>query len=168
MGVSYFLAPAIASAIMGVKFNNLIEHDTATRLQQLSVALTGDEDEVKAAFYGKGPLVATFGGPLLSDLLDLGQQLDLINLDEDSLVTILTGLEKHDTQYNDELTQKIRILNTFLGRAWGRHIPQMKRGRVAWALQEFGLYPTEAARKRGRIAARQKRRNKTNRKSSNA
>ena len=148
MGLIYFLAPVVASAMTGINFDNIVEHDTGTRLNQLAVALTGDEEEVRDAFYGKGPLLATFGGPLVSDALDIGQMMDLIDLDDDSILSIITGMDEYDpSSQSTDLTRKLRILNTFLGRAVERHIPQMREGRVGWALQqEFGLYPTKEAR----------------------
>ena len=149
MGLLYFMAPVVASAITGVNFDNLIEHDTGTRLKQLAVALTGDEEEIKDAFYGKGPLLATFGGPLVSDVIDVGVMMDLIDLDDDSILSVFTGMEKYDpsTQSTD-ITKKLRLLNGFLGRTTERHIPQLMKGRIGWALQqELGLYPTKEARK---------------------
>ncbi len=149
MGLIYFLAPVVASAMTGVNFDNIVEHDTGTRLNQLAVALTGDEEEVQQAFYGKGPLLATFGGPLVSDALDIGQMLDLIDLDDESVLSIITGMNEYDpSAQSTDLTRKLRILNTFLGRAVERHIPQVRKGKLGWAVQqEFGLYPTKEARK---------------------
>ena len=149
MGLIYFLAPVVASAITGVNFDNLVEHDTGTRINQLAVALTGDEDEMKEAFYGKGPLLATFGGPLVSDVIDIGVMLDLIDLDDDSILSVLTGMEKYDpSSQSSDITRKLRLLNTFLGRATERHIPQLMEGRIGWSVQqELGLYPTAEARK---------------------
>ena len=153
MGIAYFMGPAIASALMGVDFSNIIEHDTATRLKQLAVALTGDDDEIKEAFYGKGPIISTFGGPITSDLLDIGMMLDLINLDDDSIIAMYAGLEKYDpSTHGTDTTRKLRLLNSFLGRLTERHIPQLKEGRIGWAFQqEFGLYPTAEARKKQRV-----------------
>ena len=149
MGLAYFLAPVIASVITGVDFSNLIEHDTAQRLNQLATLFTGDEDEIAEAFYGKGPIIATFGGPVTSDLIDIGVMLDLINLEEGDYLTLISGLEKYDPYaQSSDITKKIRLLNTFAGRAVERHIPQLMEGRIGWAVQqEFGLYPTAKARK---------------------
>ena len=149
MGLLYFMAPVVASAITGVNFDNLIEHDTGTRLKQLAVALTGDDEEIKDAFYGKGPLLATFGGPLVSDVIDVGVMMDLVDLDDDSILSIFTGMEKYDSStQSTDITKKLRLLNGFLGRTVERHIPQMTKGRIGWALQqELGLYPTKEARK---------------------
>ncbi len=154
MALLYFAAPAVASALSGVNFGNLVEHDTAQRIGQFATLLTGDDDEIAEAFYGKGPLISTFGGPLTSDLIDIGMQLDLIELDEDGLLTLITGLENYDpSRQSTEISKKIRILNTFLGRMTERHIPQILEGRIGWAAQsELGLYPTAEARKKQREA----------------
>ncbi len=149
MSFVYFIAPLIASALTGVNFGNIIEHDTSQRLNQLATLMTGDEDEIKEAFYGKGPIISTFGGPITSDLIDIGVMLDLINLDDDSILTLITGLEQYDpSNQSSTISKKIRLLNTFAGRVYERHIPQLKEGRIGWALQqELGLYPTAEARK---------------------
>ena len=149
MSFAYFLAPVLASVYTGVDWSNIVEHDTAQRLKQWSTLLLGDEEQVQEAFYGKGPLISTFGGPITSDILEIGQMLDLVNLDEPSILTLVTGLEQYDPYASSsDVTKKIRILNTFAGRAWERHIPQLKKGRIGWAVQqEFGLYPTAESRK---------------------
>ena len=160
MAKAYFLAPVLAAAITGMDFDNLIEHDTAERMKQLAVAFTGDEEEIKEAFYGKGPVIATFGGPITSDLIDIGVMMDFINLDEDGLLAKISGMEKYDPNTRSSKTsQALRILNTAAGRAYEQHIPQLLSGRIGWPIQaEFGLYPTAEARKRQKVqrAAREK------------
>jgi hypothetical protein len=138
----------MASALTGLNFENLVEHDSANRINQLATVLTGDEEEVKKAFYGKGPILSTFGGPLASDIIDIGMMMDVINLDEDSLLTIVTGMQEYDlNQQSTDLSKKIRLLNGFAGRVIERHIPQINEGRIGWAVQqELGLYPTKEAK----------------------
>jgi hypothetical protein len=149
MAIVYFGAPVIASALMGVDFSNLVQHDTAQRLKQLAVVMTGDDDEIKQAFYGKGPIISTFGGAITSDILDIGVMMDLINLDDGSIGQLITGMEKHDpSTRSSDFSRKLRILNSFAGRLVERHIPQLMEGRIGWAVQqELGLYPTAEARK---------------------
>jgi hypothetical protein len=154
LGMAYFMAPVIASILTGVNFENLVEHDTAQRAKQLTTLLTGDDDEIKEAFYGKGPIISTFGGPVTSDLIDIGVMLDLINLDDDSILTLISGMEKYDSNnQSTDLSKKLRILNSFAGRLVERHIPQIMEGRIGWAVQqELGLYPTAEAKKKQRKA----------------
>jgi hypothetical protein len=149
MGFFYFLAPALASIYTGVDFGNLVEHDSYQRLKQWATFMLGDDDEIAEAFYGKGPLISTFGGPITSDIIDIGVMMDLIDLDEDNLLTLVAGLENYDPyKASSDVSKKLRILNTFLGRAYERHIPQLRKGRIGWSVQqELGLYPTAEARK---------------------
>lgn len=149
MGMAYFIAPVVGAALTGLDFSNLVQHDSADRIKQLTTLLTGDDEEIKKAFYGKGPILSTFGGPLASDILDIGIMFDLVNLDDDSLLTVLTGMQEYDenTQSTD-LTKKIRILNTFLGRTVERHIPQLNKSNLGWTFQqEMGVYGTKEAKK---------------------
>ena len=151
MALAYFIAPVLAASLLGVDFGNLVEHDTAQRIKQFTAYFLGDEEEREQAFYGKGPLLATAGGPLISDILDMGVMLEFINIDEDSRLAILTGLEKYDPDLQSStVTKMIRILNTSLGRTVERHIPSLTRGGMGIGTaiqQELGLYPTAKARK---------------------
>ena len=156
MGFFYFLAPALAAAYTGLDFSNLIEHDSAQRLKQWATYFLGDDDEIAEAFYGKGPLISTFGGPITSDVVDIGIMMDLWDLDDDNIFTIMFGLEDYDPYMSDsDIGRKIRLLNTFAGRAYERHIPQLKKGNIGWQ-QELGLYRTAEARKAQRKADRLK------------
>ena len=148
MAFAYFLAPVIASAITGLNFSNLVEHDSANRINQLATIMTGDDEDIKKAFYGKGPILSTFGGPLASDIIDIGMMLDVVNLDEDSLLAIITGMQEYDlNSQSTDFSKKIRLLNGFAGRVIERHIPQINEGRIGWAVQqELGLYPSKEAK----------------------
>ena len=162
MSMIYFIAPLIAGTYMGLDFSSLIQHDTAERLNQIKVAFTGDEDEIAQAFYGKGPVLATFGGPLISDLIEIGMMMEMIDLDEDSIWSLFHGLEKRDPdKRSTKNTQMLRIANTFLGRFTERHLPLIAKGGMGAGValqQEMGVYPTAAAKKRQRrlLKARKK------------
>ena len=149
MAVAYFLAPVVAGIYTGVDFSNLVAHDTAERLGQVGAWLSGDKDKIEEAFYGKGPIVGTIGGPLVSDLIDIGIMMDVINLDRDSLLTVIAGLEEYDrNNKSTDLSKKIRLLNSFAGRTMERHWPSISKGQLGWALQqELGLYPTAEKKK---------------------
>ena len=76
--------------------------------------------------------------------------MDVVNLDEDSLLTIITGMQEYDlNQQSTDTSKKIRLLNGFAGRLIERHIPQINEGRIGWAVQqELGLYPTKEAKEK--------------------
>ena len=149
MAVAYFLAPVVAGIYTGVDFSNLVAHDTAERLGQLGAWLSGDKEKIEEAFYGKGPLLGTIGGPLASDLVDIGIMMDVINLDRKSLLTVVAGLEEYDrNNKSTDLSKKIRLLNSFAGRTMERHWPSISKGQIGWAVQqELGLYPTAERKK---------------------
>ena len=149
MAVAYFLAPVVAGIYTGVDFSNLVAHDTAERLGQLGAWLSGDKEKIEEAFYGKGPLLGTIGGPLVSDLVDIGIMMDVINLDRKSLLTVVAGLEEYDrNNKSTDLSKKIRLLNSFAGRTMERHWPSISKGQIGWAVQqELGLYPTAERKK---------------------
>ena len=154
MSMIYFLAPVVASAMTGLEFGNLVEHDTAQRIQQFATVFGGDEEEMQKAFYGKGPVLATFGGPLVSDVIDIakmmdvGEYLEFVNLDDDSALTLMLGMQEYDLNtHSTDLSKKLRLMNSFLGRAIERHYPQIAKGNLGWAVQqELGLYPTKEAK----------------------
>ena len=102
-------------------------------------------------------MLGTVGGPLISDVIDIGVMLDLVDLDDDSLLTIISGLEEADPTTSTEVGRKLKILNTFLARSYERHLPALASGRPGFALQqEFALYPTAEARKRSRKIKKEK------------
>ena len=143
MAIAYFMAPVALAAILGTNFDNLVQHDTWDRLKQWATLFTGDEEEVKKAFYGKGALISTFGGPLLSDALDIGIGLDLINADFEGITDMLIGVDAYTNDTNlSDTGRKLKILNTFAQRATDRHIPMLMKGHIGMAAQqELGIYP---------------------------
>ena len=74
--------------------------------------------------------------------------LDVINMDDDSMLTYLAGLKDSNEKYNDDmLARTIQLLNPAVNRAVFRHLPQLQRGNIGWVMQsELGLYPTKEAK----------------------
>ena len=148
LGLAYFVAPVLATSLTGVEFGNIVEHDGYEKIKKLAVGFFGDEEEAEKAFYGKGPIIGSIGFPVYSDLINIGMMFDLINMDDDSMITYLAGLKDSNEDYNDDtLTRAIQMLNPAVNRAIFRHIPQIQQGNVGWVLQsELGLYPTKEAK----------------------
>ena len=150
LAAAYFLAPVIASTVTGIDFGNLIQHDTSDRIEKLWAGLTGDEEDRKKAFYGAGPVIGTIGAPIFSDLLNLGMMYEVINMDEESLLALLSGYEDMSAMTDDQrLYQTMRLLHPAVTRISTRTLPQLKRGNIGWAAQsELGLYPGKEAKER--------------------
>tara|TARA_Y100000593_G_C4315942_1_gene340883 strand:+ start:1349 stop:4159 length:2811 start_codon:yes stop_codon:yes gene_type:complete len=156
MGMIYFLAPAIASTVTGVNFNNLMEHDTKNKASQLWTLLTGDDEEINKAFYGRGPMtqIPFLNSPVLSDLLSLGHINEWWEMDEDSMTAMLTGYEDYGMVSGDKkYYEQARIFNIQLARTLYRTIPHLLAGNIGYALQgEIGLFrDTDLAKKKKKL-----------------
>tara|TARA_Y100000310_G_C20486374_1_gene717056 strand:- start:414 stop:968 length:555 start_codon:yes stop_codon:yes gene_type:complete len=145
LGLVYFAAPYLASMLIPVDWGNLIEHDTYNRLEKMGTLFWGDDDDIKKAFYGKGPIMGQIGAPVISDLMTIGSLYDIINMDEDGLGNLLLGYQDYGNISGDQKTyQVLRTLNTTLGRFTHRTMPQLVKGNLGYAVQsELGLYHTD-------------------------
>lgn len=149
LGLAYFIAPAIATSLTGVEFGNILEHDSSEKIKKLGIGLFGDDEAAEEAFYGKGPIIGSIGFPVYSDLVNIGMMLDIINMDDDSMLTYLAGLKDTNEKYDDDRLRKvIQLLNPAINRGFYRHLPQIQQGNIGWVAQsELGLYPTKEAKK---------------------
>ena len=153
LGLVYFAAPTIASAVTGVDIGNLVEHDTSDRVIKLWAGLAGDEEDKKKAFYGKGPVIGSIGAPVISDILNIGMMYEFINADDESLLALAAGIQELDEMDDDmRMYSTLRVINTALPRVFFRTLPQMAKGNIGWALQsELGLYPSKESKQRQKI-----------------
>ena len=166
-GLVYFMAPVAASAITGLDFGNLIEHDSYEKVKNLAMAMIKgpDDPEVRKQFHGKGPIMGNIGFPLGSDLLNLGMALKLINLDEESTLSLIAGYDgKHAQEQSSQFEKDrafylSRILNTGINRFAYRHLPQLTKGlqgdaaALGWVVQsELGLYPKSQKKKAKQVS----------------
>ena len=155
LGMAYFMAPALASAITGVDFENLIEHDPSSKIKNLYTAFAGTEEEKAKATYGKGPVLGSIGAPFVGDLLNIGMMTGLINTDPESLAMLISGFdesyakETRNQFKKDKLYSITQLLNSFGNRLMFRHIPALREGNIGWVAQsELGLYPNKEAKKK--------------------
>ena len=137
------------SAATNAGFTHLLQNDTYERGKHLYDYFFGDEDVKKEAFFGKGPLVGMFAGPLPSDIITWinigfvksGSEM----LDNMSEVTqVLTGLQDWSDITDEELMDRgKRTLSPALTRFWGDTKPALTtQGSLSKAfLIETGLYP---------------------------
>ena len=83
---------------------------------------------------------------------------EIIKMDDDSLLRLLSG---YDDAYAEETSNKYkkdklysisRLLNTGLNRFAYRHLPQIAKGNIGWAIQsELALYPTAESKKKKQV-----------------
>lgn len=150
-----YLMTGVASVGLNSSFGNLISNDSFGFIKQWWEFMSGaveDErtDEVKRqmsdSFYGVGPAAGTFGGPLASDVLTIGELYDLWSLDE-------YGIPHMESSYDDAWKEKddqsklyntMRIFNGQAARAYQYSLPQLLKGDIWQAMKiETGLYPSK-------------------------
>ena len=148
LGLAYFMAPVVATSLSGIEFGNILEHDSYEKIKKLAIGLTGDEEAAEKAFFGKGPIIGSIGFPVYSDIINIGMMLEVINMDDDSMLAYIAGLKDTNEKYNDDrLSRAIQLLNPAVHRGIYRHLPQLQRGNIGWVAQsELGLYPTKEAK----------------------
>ena len=148
MGMAYFLAPAIATSLTGVNWGRLIEHDTAGRFDQLATLFTGDDDEIRKKFYGRGVATGLIGAPAVSDLLAIGNIWEWWSMDDNDFGALATGFRNYANVTGDrKVMETAQILNTQLKRSITQTFPMMMGSNLGAALQfEAGLYPTKEAK----------------------
>tara|TARA_R110002020_G_scaffold133354_1_gene297552 strand:+ start:18596 stop:21466 length:2871 start_codon:yes stop_codon:yes gene_type:complete len=147
MGLIYGLAPVIASAMTGLDFTNLVEHDSYNKIQKFWTLFTGDDEEVRKAYYGKGTLTQLpfIGAPVVSDAISIGNVLGFLNMEDEEKEKLITGWENYALASGDRKAYEIiKILNTSLSRAAYKTLPTLLEKGPGAALQyESGLYNTD-------------------------
>lgn len=147
MGLLYFIAPVAAAALTGLNFKNLVQHDTAERIERMAILLSGDEEAIEEISYGKS-VIANMGGPAFDTMLDIGIKFNFIDLENDALAQVFATTESYDSDYDLPNTAKLHgIVNVATSRMAQRALPQIMQGRIGWAVQsELGLYASADAK----------------------
>ena len=107
----------------------LINNDTKERAEMWYKWLNGNEEERKRSFFGKGPVIGTFGGPFVGDLMNIGNIIGLSSLGEGEWMSYLTGYKANARELKDRrLQDSVSLLNNNLSRWIFSGIPQLKNG----------------------------------------
>ena len=72
LGSMYATINGILAPLTNTDIGNLVQHDTYDRIKQYYDFVMGDEKAKQKAFFGKGPIIGTMGGPFVADLITLG------------------------------------------------------------------------------------------------
>jgi len=147
----YFMTNALLSPMFSVDIGNLMQHDTFERLQNITAAMSSNPEERKKAFWGKGPIVGTVGGPFISDMITLGNIIGLYELDESGWLSMLAGYQDYaDATDSSKGYDLVRTINTQIGRAAYITAPRMYNGATLGTLiqTELGLFKTKGVREK--------------------
>lgn len=141
LGFAYSAAPALISMLTGTNAFNLIEHATFEKGRDIFNFLTGDEDQIKEATFGRGS-VGVIGFPLLSDLLTLGEISNIADFEDEDWLKLATGYNSYRSQDKELKTMAILgLISTQLKRTVGQTWPLLRSGSPGTFVQfEAGIY----------------------------
>jgi len=152
LGTMYATINGVLSPMFNTDIGNLIQHDTFDRIKQYYDSVMGDEAAKKKAFFGKGPIIGTAGGPFVADLVTLGNVFGMYDLLKDaetgdrSMLGYLAGYQDYSTRTKDEKAfEVVRTINTELGRFLYGTMPRAWNGASVGTLfaLELGLFPSK-------------------------
>jgi len=157
LGMMYSFLYGILSPLMNTDIGNLVQHDTYERLKNYVDSLSGTEEEKKRAFFGKGPIIGTVGGPMVSDIVTLGNIFGLYDLlsngeaNERSWQGYIAGYQDYaDSRDSNKLFDFVRTMNTQIGRSAFLTAPRMWNGASFGTLLalESGMHPSKKMKER--------------------
>jgi len=149
LGSMYAVINAIISPLTNANWGNLVQNDTYERIQNYVDAASSDPEKAKKAFFGKGPVLGTVGGPAIADLVSLGNLSGLYEMKEGTWASYLAGYQDWtDTSGTRKMQELVRILNTQLHRSIYSTLPKFRDGVNLGVITqgELGLFPTSQTR----------------------
>ena len=143
LGLTYLAIDSLISPLLSTDMGMLVQNDTKERISQLHTWFTGSEKEKKRVFFGKGPLLSTFGGPFVSDLITIGQLTNFMGMEKSDWLSYMAGYEDHAFKSKDKKVMDfVRMLNGQVARTSFSTIPKAVNGTGLTTLigNELGLY----------------------------
>jgi len=157
LGALYTFIYGVISPLTNTDVGNLVQNDTYERLKNYADSMSEDPEERKKAFFGKGPIIGTVGGPFVSDIITMGNIAGLTDImsngenDEHSWLGYLGGYQDYsDTRDSDKVFDAVRTLNTEVARQMFVIAPRMYNGAGIGTLAqiEFGITPSKKMKDR--------------------
>ena len=125
----YSILGGIIEPLTNHKWSNMINNDTKERADMWYKWLNGTEKERAKTFFGKGPILGTFGGPFVGDLMQIGNITGLSSLGNGEWMSYLTGYQAKARELKDRrLQDSVALLNNNLSKLIFTSIPKLKNG----------------------------------------
>ena len=157
LGMLYSFLYGVLAPLTNTDIGNLVQHDTYERLKNFTDQMSEDPTIRKRAFFGKGPLIGTVGGPFISDVITLGNVFgfyDLLSngeMSDSNLLGYLAGYEDYASKRKSEkVFDVVRVLNTQVARSAFVSLPRMWNGASFGTLAEIesGLFKDKLQQQR--------------------
>jgi len=162
LGMMYFFINGVLATAFNTEFGNLVQNDTVDRARQFVDVFSDDDEKRQRAFFGKGPIIGTVGGPFISDMVTLGNLVGFYDMLGDwdkgdrGALSYLAGYQDYAESRKDQKTfDFFRTLNSELGRLLFVTGPRAYNGAGFGTLAqlELGLYPSsELKEKKAKVA----------------
>tara|TARA_R110002020_G_scaffold824_6_gene4053 strand:- start:1330 stop:4191 length:2862 start_codon:yes stop_codon:yes gene_type:complete len=152
LGMMYFFINGVLSTAFNTEFGNLVQNDTVDRARQFVDVFSSDDEKRQRAFFGKGPIIGTIGGPFISDMVTLGNVAGFYDMLGDwdkgdrGALSYLAGYQDYsDSRKNQKLFDVTRTINSELGRLLFVTGPRAYDGAgfATLAGMELGLYSSK-------------------------
>ena len=152
LGMMYFFINGVLSTAFNTEFGNLVQNDTVDRARQFVDVFSEDDEKRQRAFFGKGPIIGTIGGPFISDMVTYGNLAGFYDMLGDwdkgdrGIASYLAGYQDYsESRGSDKLFQLTRTINSELGRLLFVTGPRAYNGAgfATIAGMELGLYSSK-------------------------
>jgi|10_taG_2_1085330.scaffolds.fasta_scaffold04450_3 hypothetical protein len=157
LGMMYFFINGVLATAFNTEFGNLVQNDTVDRARQFVDAFSEDDEVKQRAFFGKGPIIGTVGGPFISDMVTFGNLAGLYDMFGDwdegdrTLAGYLAGYQDYaDKKEDQKVFDLVRTINSEVGRLLFVTGPRAYNGAGFGTLAqlELGLYPSRELKER--------------------
>ena len=149
LGTLHLAVYGLFAPLLNIDLTNLVQNDTIERIKSYHDVVLGDEETKKRAFFGKGPIIGTFGGPFISDMINLGSLAGIQGFEEDDFLSYLLPMQDDLDPGSAEWKRKLlSTLNTQAARAVYSTYPKWREGTNLGVLMqsELGLFPDKDTR----------------------
>jgi len=157
LGMMQLFIDGVLSTATNSKFGNLIQNDTYERARQFLDLASGDKEKQRQAFFGKGPIIGTLGGPFVSDMVTLGNVFGFYDLflnfehGDPGLLGYLAGYHDYSgSRKSEKVFDVARTINSEIARQLFIVGPRMYNGAGFGQLVSLqtGIYPSKELKER--------------------
>jgi len=157
LGMMQMFIAGVLNTVTNSDFSNLIQNDTFDRAKQFIDMASGDEERQRRAFFGKGPVIGTLGGPFIADMVTMGNVFGFYDLFTDfengdpGMLGYLAGYHDYaGSRENQKVFDVARTINSEVARQLFVVAPRMYNGAGFGQLValETGIYPSKELKER--------------------
>ena len=157
LGMMQAFIAGVLNTATNSNFSNLIQNDTFDRAKQWVDMASGDKERQRQAFFGKGPIIGTLGGPFIADMVTMGNVFGFYDLftnfenGDPGMLGYLAGYHDYaGSRDNQKVFDVARTINSEVARQLFIVAPRMYNGAGFGQLVslETGIYPSKELKER--------------------